>query len=104
MKSEDLSWTILLNDEICLEEPIQGKCIFIKEIGDINEVLPFITRKIQVICIGIQDSIKKKEFAKNATYYGADRIVAPGKMHDFDLPWDGIMTLNRLVRWVFIKN
>ena len=104
LKSEDLSWTILLNDEICLEEPIQGKCIFIKEIGDINEVLPFITRKIQVICIGIQDSIKKKEFAKNATYYGADRIVAPGKMHDFDLPWDGIMTLNRLVRWVFIKN
>lgn len=104
LKSDDLSWTILINHELRLEEPVQGKCIFIKEIEDINEILPLVTRKIQAICVGIKDPIKKKEFAKKATYNGADRIVTPGKMHDFDLPWDGIMTLNRLVRWVFIKN
>lgn len=103
-KSDDLNWTILLNNDICLEEPIQGKCIFIKEINDINEVLPLITRKIQVLSVGIKDIIKKMEFAKIATYNGVDRIVVPGKMHDFDLPWDGVMTLNRLVRWVFVKN
>lgn len=37
----DLSWTILIDQEICLEEPIQGKCIFIKEINSINDVIPW---------------------------------------------------------------
>ena len=47
---------------------------------------------------------KKREFARNATYKGVDRIVVPGKIHDFDLPWDGVLTLNRLVRWTILKN
>lgn len=104
LKSDDLSWTVLLNQKTGLEEPVQGKCIFLKEINDINDVLYFITPKIQAISIGTKDPSKKYEFARNATYNGADRITSPGKMHDFDLPWDGIMTLNRLVRWAFIKD
>ena len=100
----DLGWTILINEDICLEEPVQGKCIFIKQIDSVDEVLPLVNHKIQAISIGISDPIKREQFARRATYSGADRIVIPGTMHDFTLPWDGILTLNRLVRWVILRN
>jgi hypothetical protein len=104
LKSDNLGWTILINNEINLEEPVQGKCIFIKEIDEVDKVLDLITRKIQAMILCILNPDKKREFAKAATYRGVDRIVMPGKIHDFDLPWDGILTLNRLVRWVILKN
>ena len=104
LKSDDLGWTILINNEINLEEPVQGKCIFIKEIDKVDKVLDLITRKIQAMTVCILDAGKRRGFAKAATYRGVDRIVIPGKIHDFDLPWDGILTLNRLVRWVILKS
>lgn len=104
LKSEDLSWTILINETICLEDPIQGRCIFIKEVDTIESVLDLITRKIQAISTSILDKGRLKEFARQATYRGVDRIMPPGKIHNFDLPWDGILALNRLVRWVILKN
>ena len=104
LKSDDMSWTILLNNNIDLEEPVQGRCVFIKEIDNINKVLELLTRKIQAVSVCILNPEKKREFAGNAAYKGVDRIVIPGKIHDFDLPWDGILTLNRLVRWTILKN
>ena len=104
LKPADTSWTILINSDISLEEPVQGRCIFIKEIDNINKVLGLLTRKIQAVSACILNPEKKREFAKNAAYRGVDRIVVPGKIHDFDLPWDGILTLNRLVRWTILKD
>ena len=104
VKPDDLSWTILVNNEVALEEPVQGKCIFIKEVRDIDEVMALITRKVQAISVGIADPDRKRNFARRAAYNGVDRVVAPGKMHEFDLPWDGIMSLNRLVRWALLKD
>jgi len=101
---KDLGWTILLNQDLCLEEPVQGKCIFIKEIPTVDEVIPLVNHKIQAISIGILDPVKREEFARKVSYRGADRIVVPGTIHDFILPWDGILTLNRLVRWVILRN
>lgn len=100
--SEGLDWTILISNEPGLEEPIHGGCIFIKEVGDIDEVLPHITRKIQAIVMVTADEKKGEAFARKATEKGADRIVLPGAAHDFVLPWDGIMALNRLVRWTIL--
>jgi hypothetical protein len=100
----DLGWTILIDQDICLEEPIQGKCIFTKEISAVDEVIPLVNHKIQAVSIGILDPAKREAFARQITSRGADRIVVPGTIHDFILPWDGIMTLNRLVRWVILRN
>lgn len=102
-KSEGLEWTILIDDVPSLEEPVYGKSIFIKEIEGINETLDVITRKVQAMTVCIVDQDKRREFAKDATYRGVDRITTPGHIHDYDLPWDGILSLNRLVRWVILK-
>ncbi|HOB43281.1 MAG: acyl-CoA reductase [Candidatus Methanoculleus thermohydrogenotrophicum] len=100
----DLSWTILMDSNLRLEDPIHGKCIFIKEIGSTDEVFDLITRKIQAITLCIHDEERRRAFAREATYRGVDRIVIPGAIHDYDQPWDGILPLNRLVRWVILKN
>ena len=94
----------MISKEINLEDPIQGRTIFIKEIENINEVIPLITRKIQAINASILDYEKKKRFAKKVTYRGVDRITMPGKIHNFGVPWDGILIMNRLVRWVIVKH
>jgi len=99
---EGLDWTILISRDPGFEEPIHGGCIFIKEVEDINEVLPHITRKIQAIVLVTVDEKRGEAFAKIATERGADRIVLPGAAHDFVLPWDGVMALNRLVRWTIL--
>ncbi|MEA2034489.1 MAG: acyl-CoA reductase [Euryarchaeota archaeon] len=103
VQSDGLNWTILINNKTALEEPISGKCIYIKEIDRTEEILPLITRKIQAMMVCISDPQRRRNFARDATYYGVDRIVTPGRIHDYDLPWDGILPLNRLVRWVILK-
>jgi len=100
---QDLGWTILTDENISLEDPVQGKCIFVKEVDSVDQVIPLITHRIQALSIGIPDPGKRERFAREATYRGVDRVVTPGAIHDFTLPWDGIMTLNRLVRWVILK-
>lgn len=100
----DLSWTILISEAPGLEEPVQGKCIYIKEVNTVDDVVPLVNHKIQAIAIGIFDPEKREAFARQVSARGADRIVLPGTMHDFTLPWDGIMTLNRLVRWAVLRD
>lgn len=102
VESEGLDWTILINKEPGLEEPVNGGCIFIKNVADLAEIVPYITRKIQAVVLCAKDRRKKVEFAMAAVDNGADRIVLPGRAHDFTLPWDGIMVLNRLVRWTIL--
>ena len=98
-----LGWTILINKEICLEEPVYGRCIFIKEVECIEDVLSHVTKKVQTVSLGMLSHSRIQYFAKKLSYLGVSRCVRPGKMHDFDTPWDSMFTLNRLVRWPLIK-
>lgn len=100
---QDLGWTILIDREEGLPEPVQGRCVFVREVNDLNDVMAHITRKVQTIALCIRDREKARAFADGASAAGVDRFVMPGEMHDFTLPWDGIMPLNRMVRWVTIR-
>ena len=100
---KDLSWTILLDPSPGLPEPIQGRCVFIKEVDDLDQVAAWTTRKVQTIATCIEDREKMTQFADKASYMGADRFVEPGEMNDFTLPWDGIRPLSRMVRWTTVR-
>ena len=93
-------WTILINKNLQLEEPIESRTIFIKEMDAIDEVLPLITRKVQTIGCAVEDKDKLEKFADGATLRGVARCVNVGQMHLFDSPWDGMLVLSRLVNWV----
>lgn len=93
-------WTILINKKMQLEEPIESRTIFFKEVDSIDEILPLITRKVQTIGCAIEDKVKLEAFADGATLRGVARCVNVGQMHLFDSPWDGMLVLSRLVNWV----
>ena len=92
-------WTILINDIISLEEPIQSRTIWIKQIDSLFDVLPLITKKVQTIGCAIRNEATFLKFVEEATFRGVARCVAPGQMNIYDSPWDGIYLLQRLVSW-----
>ncbi|MFX1294016.1 MAG: acyl-CoA reductase [Promethearchaeota archaeon] len=92
-------WTILIDNQLQLEEPVQSRTIFMKPINSVLDVIPLITKKIQTIGVAIYNQTKLLEFTDAATYKGVARCVIPGQMNVYDSPWDGIYLLNRLVRW-----
>ncbi len=99
ISSKELDWAIFINNSKKLEEPLGLRNIFIKPIDSIFETLPLINHKIQTIGIALEDHRKSLEFCEKATYQGASRCVDIGSMNDYDTPWDGILFMNRLVRW-----
>jgi hypothetical protein len=100
----DLAWTILLDDEEGLPEPVQGKCLFVREVEDLEDAVGWLTRKVQTIALCIGDADKRRSFAERASYAGVDRFVPPGSMNDFTLPWDGMLPISRMVRWTTIRS
>jgi len=101
--SRNVDWTILINKNISLEEPVQSRTIFVKEVNDLFEIPPLITRKIQTIGIAIKDLDEIKRFCDEVTSKGAARCVRFGTMNNYSSPWDGMLVLNRLSRFVTIK-
>ncbi len=97
--SKGLQYTILIDSELKLEEAITGRTIFVKEIDDILDVCPLITKNIQTIGIASKNSIKTLDFADKVTTLGVDRVVKIGYMNFYDSPWDGSLVMSELVRW-----
>lgn len=89
-----------MDDNIRLEEPVQSRTIFLKEVDSVMDCVDLITPRIQTIGTAIYNRNKLLEFTDAVTYKGVARCVLPGQMNFYDSPWDGIYFLNRLVRWV----
>lgn len=97
----ELDWTLLAgDDELELIEPIQGRTLFLKKIDDIFKLKQVITREVQTIGFLTTDVSRAESFAYEMALHGAARIVLPGQMNIYDSPWDGILLMNRLVRWI----
>ncbi|MBU3190952.1 acyl-CoA reductase [Clostridium bowmanii] len=101
--SKGLQYTILIDSELKLEEPITGRTIFIKQVDDILEVCPLITKNIQTIGIASKDINKTIDFTDRVTALGVDRVVKIGYMNFYDSPWDGRLIMSELVRWCSIN-
>ncbi|MEL6820855.1 MAG: acyl-CoA reductase [Calditrichota bacterium] len=97
--SKELDWTILINKEIELEEPVGARTLFVKGVSSASELLPLITNKIQTVGVAFEEISDELQFCEQATRRGVARCVSIGTMNNYDAPWDGILYINRLVRW-----
>ena len=97
--SNDLQYTILINKDLKLEEPVGGRTIFVKEVDDVFEVEELITPRIQTVGIAFKREERAMKLADSLTRLGVDRIVKVGYMSLYDTPWDGTFPINELVRW-----
>ena len=46
---------------------------------------------------------RKEQFALRVTAKGIDRVPDIGAMSAYEVPWDGIFMIDRLVRWCKIS-
>lgn len=98
--SENMSWSILLSgDTECdLCKPVYSRALMVHEVDHINDALTNIEDYIQTI--GIEAPLDKAiDFATKATQKGVARCPQIGRMLNFEMPWDGVFLIDRLVRW-----
>lgn len=96
--SETMSYTILLDEEPASHKPVYSRVIFVHVVDDINDAIAFVNEDIQTIGIS-SVSERMQLFASSAAVQGAMRFPLIGRMLNFEMPWDGIILIDRLVKW-----
>jgi len=102
ISSKNNDWTILLGGDFKLEEAVQSRTIFLKEVHSLEKIEELINPKIQTIGMIVKDKKKKIKLAERYYYKGASRCVSPGDTNGYDWPWDGMFVLDRMVRWCYL--
>lgn len=98
--SSAMNWTILLSDDATCDlcKPVYSRTLMVHTIDNINQALDVIEDYIQ--SIGIEAPFERAiEFADKATVKGVSRLPKIGRMLNFEMPWDGVFLMDRLVRW-----
>jgi phenylacetate-coenzyme A ligase PaaK-like adenylate-forming protein len=96
--SETMSFSILLDDHDELHKPVYSRVLFVHAVDSIMQATKHITEDIQTI--GIEATPEQAiAFAEAATPMGAVRFPQIGRMLNFEMPWDGIVLIDRLVKW-----
>ena len=96
---DGLEWTVLYSDDDKgLAEPCYFKSLFVRPIVDIMKVDDYCSHLTQTAGVALSDE-RKKEFALRVSARGIDRIPDVGSMSNYDVPWDGMFMMDRLVRW-----
>jgi len=101
--SRGADWTVCLDSTLELKEAVQSRTLFLVEVADAMAVADLVTPRVQTIGLAMPAGARALEFAERAGVRGATRIVRPGNMNLYDLPWDGRMPLSELVRWVSVS-
>jgi len=96
--SLSMSWTILLCEENELEPPVYSRVIFVHPVKKLNDALINVREYIQSIGLAAPKE-KAIDFASKATAAGVARCPQIGRMLNFEMPWDGVFLVDRLVRW-----
>lgn len=96
--SDSMSYTILLDNNIELDQPVYSRVLFVHPVNSIDESIQLINEDIQTIGIALSVD-RAKVYASKATQYGAIRFPQIGRMLNFEMPWDGVVLIDRLVRW-----
>jgi hypothetical protein len=96
--SDTMSWAVLYSDMNELGQPVYSRVLMVHPVEHINDVLIHVHDYIQTI--GIAAPLDKAiDFANKATAAGVARCPLIGRMLNFEMPWDGVFLIDRLVRW-----
>lgn len=96
--SETMSYSVLLDDNDELHKPVYSRVLFVHAVDSIMQAVKHVTEDIQTI--GVEATSEQAiAFAEAATPKGAVRFPQIGRMLNFEMPWDGIVLIDRLVKW-----
>lgn len=93
-----MSWTILYSEDNELCRPVYSRVLMVHSVEHINDALIHVQDYIQTIGIAAPEN-KAIDFANKATMAGVSRCPFIGRMLNFEMPWDGLFLIDRLVKW-----
>lgn len=93
-----MKWTVLFDPELRLEKPVYSRVLFVHPVESVMDAVPLIEPYIQSIGVDMCQE-KAVEFALASTANGVSRLPKIGRMLNFEMPWDGMFLIDRLVRW-----
>lgn len=96
--SNTMSWSILFSEDNELCKPVYSRVLMVHPVEHINDALVHIEDYIQTIGIAASEE-KAIDFANKATMSGVSRCPFIGRMLNFEMPWDGMFLMDRLVKW-----
>lgn len=99
--SDGTAWTVLYDEsENTIAEPCFGRTIFVRKIKSVFDVVEQVTEFHQSIGLAVSEEIKENLVDELSTR-GVARCPEIGNMSLFELPWDGMFPLERMVRWAY---
>lgn len=96
--SDDESWTVLYDEEPGLADPTYSRVITVRPVDDIMMTVKHASEDIQTIGLAA-GAARKLDYAEAVTARGVERCPDIGMMTHFEVPWDGMVVMDRLVRW-----
>lgn len=92
-------WTVLYEESEGLSKPTYSRVVTVKPIDSILNAINYVDDSIQTIGLAAEKE-KRLNFAEQAVEKGVDRCPDIGYMTNFEMPWDGVNVIDRLVRRV----
>jgi hypothetical protein len=96
--SDDSSWTVLYDEEEGLAVPTYGRVILVRPVDDIFDTIKYASNNIQTISLSIKGR-RRLLYAERVFAKGVQRCPDIGRMTHFESPWDGIIVMDRFVKW-----
>jgi hypothetical protein len=78
---------------------VQGRCLFVRCVPDLAAQITRLSPKIQTLGLAVGDDGLRMAVSLAGARAGVARCVPLGTMNFFEAPWDGMLPLQRLVRW-----
>jgi len=95
--SDDMSYSIFLDDKAEIGPAIGNRSIFIRPLPDLEVLKTKITSSIQTVGV-MASSEEFEEITRSLAKTGVERFTPLGAMTDFESPWDGFLMPQMFVR------
>ncbi len=96
--SRGTEFTVLSDDKFQLGPAIGNRTIFLRRVADLAQVAQLITPKVQSVGVAAEGA-ELDRLADLLAARGVHRFARVGGMTSFDMPWDGFLLPQNLVRW-----
>lgn len=94
-----LDWSVLYSEEdVGLADPAYHRTLFVRPIADVSEVLPYCSAITQSVGVALPEE-RRATAVYSLMSRGVDRCPQVGEMTHYEVPWDGLFLMDRLVRW-----
>ena len=101
ISSDGTDWTVLYSEsEKGMANPCYGRTIFVRRVDNIADVLAYVSKDHQTVGLAVHQSLKNK-FSEELTQRGILRCPDLGSMSLYEVPWDGIFPMERMIKWVY---